>query len=71
MVEMSEIDPVEYGRLIQAVEELQRKVNGMDADLKRLVALADQSRGGFWVGMTIASFLGGIVTFFATFVFKN
>ena len=66
---MSEIDPIEYGRLIQAVDDLRAKVNSMDDDLKKLVSLADKSRGGLWVGMTIASIVGGIITFFGTLVF--
>ncbi len=68
---MSEIDPVEYGRLIQAVEELQRKVNGMDSDIKQLVQLANQSKGGFWVGMTIASIIGGFLTFVGNLIFTR
>ncbi len=68
---VSEIDPIEYGRLIQAVEELQRKVGNMDTDIKKLLELANQSRGGFWVGMSIASFVGGILTFLGTVFFKQ
>ena len=66
---MHEIDPIEYGSLIQAVEELQRKVNGMDEDLKKLVSLADQSKGGFWMGMIIASVIGGLLTFVGNLLF--
>jgi hypothetical protein len=62
-------DPVEYGKLIQAVDDLRAKVDGMDADLKKLVELANRSSGGLWVGMTIASFLGGLLTFFGTLLF--
>lgn len=60
---MSEIDPVEYGKLISTVDTLSRKVDSMDADIKKLLALANQSKGGFWMGMTIASLFGGILTF--------
>lgn len=60
-----EIDPVEYGKLIRSVEALEEKVVEMEKDIKKLVTLADQSKGGFWVGMTIASIIGGIITFFA------
>ena len=31
------------------------------ADLEKLVGLANQSKGGFWVGMSVASGVGGIV----------
>ena len=60
---MSDIDPVEYGKLISTVDTLSKKVDSMDADIKKLLALANQSKGGFWMGMTIASLFGGIFTF--------
>lgn len=63
------IDPVEYGKLVHAVEQLESKVTSMDSDIKELLALANKSRGGFWMGMTIASFVGGIVTFVSSHLF--
>lgn len=62
---MEQIDPVEYGRLLAQVESLTSKVEGMDADIKTLLALANQSKGGFWMGMTIASLAGGFITWLA------
>lgn len=66
-----EFDPVRFGQLIATVEQLQVKVDGMDTDIKELLKLANQSRGGFWVGMSIASFLGGVITFIAGHVFPK
>lgn len=60
------IDPIEYGKLLAQVESLTTKVEGMDADIKTLLALANQSKGGFWMGMTIASVLGGAITWFVS-----
>jgi hypothetical protein len=59
------IDPVEYGKLISTVDNLTKKVDSMDADIKELLQLANQSKGGFWMGMTIASIFGGVLTFIA------
>ena len=59
---MENIDPVEYGKLIAQVEHLTYKVESMESDIKTLLALANQSKGGFWMGMTIASVLGGLLT---------
>mgnify|MGYP001441056205 CR=1 FL=1 len=60
---MSEpIDPVEYGKLLAKVEALEVKIVNMDGDIKQLLALANQSKGGFWMGMAIASALGGFIT---------
>ena len=64
------IDPVEYGKLISTVDNLTKKVDSMDTDIKALLQLANQSKGGFWMGMTIASFVGGGITFFMDRVFK-
>lgn len=66
---MAMIDPIEYGKLVHAVEQLEVKVSSMDSDIKELLALANKSRGGFWMGMTIASFFGGIVTFVTSHIF--
>lgn len=62
---MEQIDPIEYGRLISKVESLESKVTDMDRDIKQLLALANQSKGGFWMGMTIASVAGGVLTWVA------
>jgi hypothetical protein len=56
------IDPVEYGKLLAKVETLSSKVDVMEADIKTLLELANKSKGGFWMGMTIASLVGGLVT---------
>ena len=62
---MNEIDPIQYGKLIAQVDNLTSKVDLMDADIKTLLALANQSKGGFWMGMTIASIAGGVLTWLA------
>lgn len=58
----NEIDPIQYGRLIAQVDNLTSKVDSMDNDIKELLALANKSKGGFWMGMTIASIAGGCIT---------
>ena len=60
---MDSIDLVEYGKLISKVESLESKINSMDTDIKALLELANKSKGGFWMGMTVASVFGGILTF--------
>ena len=63
-----EIDPVRYGVLWQKVEDYERqlsevnkKMDKMEAQLDKLVGMADQSRGGFWAGMMIVSGLSSLV----------
>ena len=67
---MSEIDARDFGRLEAQVETLQGQVTQLSTDVKALLELANKGKGGFWMGMTIASFMGGIVTFIADRVWK-
>lgn len=66
---MSEIDPREFGKLEAQVEALQLEVHGLRSDVKQLLEMANKSKGGFWVGMIIASTVGGVLTFVADRVF--
>lgn len=59
---MSDIDPVQFGALTAQVTTLENQVTSLQTDVKLLLELANKSKGGFWVGMTIASALGGIVS---------
>ena len=67
---MSEIDARDFGRLEAQVETLQGQVTQLSTDVKALLELANKGKGGFWVGMTIASFMGGVITFVADRVWK-
>ena len=68
---MENIDPVEYGKLLAKVETLSSKVDVLEADIKTLLELANKSKGGFWMGMSIASLVGGLVTWITSnMVFK-
>jgi hypothetical protein len=66
---MNEIDPRDFGRLEAKVEALEVLVEAQSAKIDSLLELANQSRGGFWVGMVIASALGAIGTLIIKFVF--
>jgi DNA anti-recombination protein RmuC len=67
---MSDIDAREFGKLEAQVEALQKEMHSLSADVKALLELANKGKGGFWMGMTIASFMGGIVTFVADRLWK-
>ena len=60
---MSEIDARDFGRLEAQVELLQSEVTELSKDVKSLLELANQSKGGFWMGMAIASTMGGLISF--------
>jgi len=68
---MADIDPVEYGKLVQAVENLESKVGVMEHDIKKLVAMAERSKGSLWAIMGAASVFGGFVTWLAELFFKK
>jgi hypothetical protein len=63
---MTEIDPREFGRLEAEVQSLRGQVEALQKDVRTLLALANQSKGGLWAGMTIASMLGGLVSWIAS-----
>lgn len=65
-MEPAEIDPVKYGALWQRVQEMDKKMDKMERQIEELLALANQSKGGFWMGMTIASVAGGFLTWVMT-----
>jgi hypothetical protein len=73
-----EIDPVKYGVLWQKVEDYERKfdsmekkIDAMDNDVKKLVAMAERSKGSLWALMGVASVVGGAVTWVSDVFFKR
>lgn len=67
---MSEIDPREFGKLEAQVEALQAEVHALRQDIRELLEMANKSKGGMFVGMAIASIVGGFISFIATKVIK-
>jgi hypothetical protein len=67
---MSDIDARDFGKLEAQVEALQSEVHTLSKDVKSLLELANKSKGGFWMGMTIASTVGGILTYIGERLFK-
>jgi uncharacterized protein YlxW (UPF0749 family) len=65
-----EIDPVKYGVLWQKVEDyekkfddLSRKQDKMEANIEKLLAMAERSKGSLWALMGVASVVGAIISF--------
>lgn len=72
------IDPVKYGVLWQKVQDYERrfdqvdkKMDKMEGQLEHLVALANQGRGGFWVGMSIVSAASAAAGYVMSFFNKH
>jgi hypothetical protein len=47
-------------------EVIDKKLDKMEGQIEELLALANKGRGGFWMGMTIASSLGAITAWIAS-----
>lgn len=59
-------DPVKYGVLWERVQVMDKKMDKMEAQIDQLLELANKSKGGFWMGMTIASGVGGVISWVAS-----
>jgi len=73
-----EIDPVKYGVLWQKVQDYERrfdemssKIDKMESSIETLVALANQGRGGFWMGMVIVSAISSVMGYVSHLIGKN
>jgi hypothetical protein len=63
-----EIDPVKYGVLWQRVQEIDKKMDKMENQIDQLLTLANKSKGGLWVGMSIVSALSAFVGFIVSHI---
>ena len=73
-----DIDPVKYGVLWQRVEDyerrfdaMERKMDKMEEQLTQLVAMANQGKGGLWMGMALVSAVSSVVGYFANLLHKG
>jgi len=73
-----EIDPVRYGVLWQKVQDYERrfddmsaKIDKMETSIETLVALANQGRGGFWMGMVIVSAVSSLMGYVSHWIGKS
>jgi hypothetical protein len=64
-------DPIKYGVLWERVQsyerrfdEMSNKIDKLETSIDKLVEMANQSKGGFWMGMTIVSALGSFAGYF-------
>jgi hypothetical protein len=64
------VDLYKYGKLVATVESLEKKVDKLEVGMEELLELANKSKGGFWMGMVIASGIGGLVTYITGFFNK-
>ncbi len=72
------IDPIRYGVLWQKVQDYERrfdemsaKIDKLETNIDKLVEMANQSKGGFWMGMVVVSALGSVLGYVANWVSKH
>jgi hypothetical protein len=68
MAESNEIDLVKYGVLWQKVQDMDKKMDKMENQIDQLLTLANQSKGGLWVGMSIVSAISALVGFIVSHI---
>jgi hypothetical protein len=68
---MTDIDPREFGKLEAEVQSLRTQVSALQSDVRELLELANKSKGGLWLGMSIAAALGSVVSWVATHVMQR
>jgi hypothetical protein len=73
-----EIDPVRYGVLWQKVQDYERrfdemsaKIDKLESNIDRLVAMANQGKGGFWMGMVAVSAFGSLIGYISHWLGKS
>jgi uncharacterized protein (UPF0335 family) len=57
----SKIDLVRYGVLWNRVEKMEEEVSELRKDMKTLLAMAERSKGGMFMGMAVISVLSSVV----------
>jgi len=66
---MSDIDPVEYGKLLAKVDNLEKSVSALNDKIDDLMAMANQSKGGLWVLISVGGAVGAALTWVAEHFF--
>lgn len=78
MEDKGPIDLVRYGVLWNKIENyeekfssMEKKMDTMETDLKKLVLMAERSKGSLWALMGVASVVGGAVTWISDIFMKR
>lgn len=63
-----QIDPIKYGLLWGKVEAMEKrfdsmetKVSGIETKLDTLIEMANKSKGGLWLGITLVGLFSGFI----------
>jgi hypothetical protein len=67
----ADFDPIKYGALWQKVQDLDKKVDKLEAGMEELLALANRGRGGLWVGMAVISAVSTVIGYLTHWMHKG
>jgi hypothetical protein len=55
------IDPMEFGRVLERLDQQDEQIEEMRKDIRALLDMANQGKGALFVFMGIASVIGAII----------
>lgn len=58
------VDPVEFGQMQADVHTLKQQMTEVRADVKSLLEMANQGKGGLWMFRTVYVMAGGLLAWF-------
>jgi hypothetical protein len=70
MSDQNQIDLFKYGQLVAQVENMEKKIDKLEAGMEELLGLANRSKGGFWVGMMVVSALSTFIGYITSHLVK-
>lgn len=59
---MGDVNPIDFGRLVQSVEQLKAEMSELHTEVKQLRSLADRGKGAFWFAGLLWASLGVTIT---------
>lgn len=65
------LDPVEFGRMMGRLDAQDKQIAELRLDVKHLVDMANQGKGGLLMLTTIGSIVGAIVGWVASHLFHG
>lgn len=69
--DMSEIDPIEFGRMQADVHTLKQQMEEVRDDLKLLLEMANKGQGGLWMFRTMYVAAGGLLAWLIPHAFER
>jgi hypothetical protein len=70
MSDQNQIDLFKYGQLVAQVDNMEKKIDKLEAGMEELLGLANRSKGGFWVGMIVVSAISTLVGYITSHLVK-